>query len=241
MKSKEKKKHAPVKRIVEIICFASMIISIGYAIIQIFIAPGTLGMAQPNQRLKSDYILILLQGVAGLVVMFLPSLLQKKFHIEIPNHMVILYLIFLYCGIYLGEFRNFYHIIPHWDTMLHTFSGGMLGALGFSLVYILNTAENVRVSLSPAFVALFAFCFALAVGAVWEIYEYTIDSLFGTNMQKMLLEDGTPLIGQAALRDTMKDIIVDALGALVVTVIGLFSLKARIRHAQKKQNKAQVA
>ena len=66
-------------------------------------------------------------------------------------------------------------------------------------------------NLSPVFIAVFAFCFALAMGAVWEIYEFTMDSVFGTNMQKYMLDNGTALIGQAALQDTMKDIIVDAI------------------------------
>lgn len=70
-----------------------------------------------------------------------------------------------------------------------------------------------------------AFCFALAMGAVWEIYEFTMDSVFGTNMQKYMLDNGTALIGQAALQDTMKDIIVDAIGALVMSTIGYISLK----------------
>ena len=63
------------------------------------------------------------------------------------------------------------------------------------------------------------------MGAVWEIYEFTMDSVFGTNMQKYMLDNGTALIGQAALQDTMKDIIVDAIGALVMSTIGYISLK----------------
>ena len=66
---------------------------------------------------------------------------------------------------------------------------------------------------------------SFALGAVWEIYEFTMDSVFGTNMQKYMLDNGTALIGQAALQDTMKDIIVDAIGALVMSTIGYISLK----------------
>ena len=80
-------------------------------------------------------------------------------------------------------------------------------------------------SLSPGFVAFFAFCFALACGAVWEIYEYLMDGLLHMNMQHFAVEDGTPLLGRAALLDTMKDLIVDALGALVIAVIGYFPLR----------------
>lgn len=178
-------------------------------------------------RLKSDYVLMLLQCALGLVVMFLPSALERRLNKSIPNYMSAMYFIFLYCAIYLGEVRSFYYIIPNWDTMLHAMSAMMLGALGFSLVSILNDSPGARVDLSPNFIALFAFCFALTVGALWEIYEFSFDGLLGLNMQKFRLESGEALIGRAALADTMKDIITDALGALLIAVIGRLAMAKR--------------
>jgi len=96
----------------------------------------------------------------------------------------------------------------------------MLGALGFSLISILNNTKEIDLELSPFFISLFAFCFAVAAGAIWEIYEFSVDSLLTLNMQKYMLEDGTPLIGQEALADTMKDLIVDAISALVISTAG---------------------
>ena len=81
----------------------------------------------------------------------------------------------------------------------------MIGALGFSIVTLLNKTEKVPMELSPLFVALFSFCFAVTLGVVWEFYEYTFDGLLGLNMQKFALENGTLLIGRAALADTMMD------------------------------------
>ena len=85
------------------------------------------------------------------------------------------------------------------------------------------------------------------MGALWEIYEFSADALFDTNMQKFALDDGTPLVGQAALKDTMKDIIVDTLGALVMSVVGYISLKykkgwieklmIRIGHGRRRAEK----
>ena len=63
------------------------------------------------------------------------------------------------------------------------------------------------------------------MGALWEIYEFSFDGLLGMNMQKFRLEDGTLLIGHEALRDTMEDIITDALGALIVSVVGALTMK----------------
>lgn len=49
-----------------------------------------------------------------------------------PSGMELAFLLFLFGAIYLGEVRGFYFRIPYWDTILHAFSGGMLGALGFT-------------------------------------------------------------------------------------------------------------
>ena len=92
-------------------------------------------------------------------------------------------------------------------------------------VAILNKSEKVLFHLSPLFVSLFAFCFAITIGTLWEIYEYTFDGLLGLNMQKFITPDGTVLVGHAAIVDTMEDLMIDAFGGLVASVIGYFSLK----------------
>ncbi len=218
------KKHN-VKKTIGIFVLLTLTFSIVYSVIRIINAPEV-GVSDGG-HLKSDYILMLLQCLLGLVVLGLPSTLERKWSFEIPNYMSILYFIFLYCAIYLGEVRNFYYLVPHWDSILHAFSGAMLGAFGFTLVTILNDSERVSVTLSPLFVCLFAFCFALAVGAIWEVYEFTGDGLFGLNMQKFRTADGTLLIGREALSDTMKDIIIDSVGAFIVVAIGYLTLLKR--------------
>lgn len=92
-------------------------------------------------------------------------------------------------------------------------------------ITILLRDEHIIMSLSPIFTAIFAFCFALSIGTIWEIYEYVFDGILGLNMQKFMTVDGTLLIGHAALADTMKDIIIDAMGALTATAIGSIAIK----------------
>lgn len=197
--------------------------SVIYSIIRLISAPAV--ATDGVKHVKSDYALMLIQCCLGLVVMAVPSLIQRRWELTIPNYMFLLYYAFLFCAIYLGEVWDFYHRIPFWDLILHAFSGAMLGALGFSLVSMLNDADNIRFQLSPLFVALFAFCFALAAGTIWEIYEFVVDRILGLNMQKYMLADGTQLVGSAALHDTMEDLIVDAVSALIVSVFGYLMLK----------------
>lgn len=225
MKKVRQKKKRNWARIFIISVLISFIVPAGYLILRIISGDNLLG--SPGGRGREDYILMLLQCLLGIVAILVPVRMMRRWDIQIPRVMFLMYIAFLYCAIFLGEVQSFYYNVPHWDTLLHICSGAMLGSLGFSMIAIFNNTERIPMNLSPLFVAAFAFCFALALGGIWEIYEFTADCVLGTNMQKFALDDGTPLVGQAALGDTMKDIIVDAIGALVTSVIGYISLKYR--------------
>ncbi|MFD3155488.1 hypothetical protein ACFIJ5_01195 [Haloimpatiens sp. FM7330] len=150
-----------------------------------------------------------------LCLTFLPFIIAKKNHIKLPPSFQIIILLFIFASQYLGEMKNYYLKFWWWDLMLHTLSGLILGFLGFLLVYILNKEEKVNVYLSPFFMALFAFTFAVSVGALWEIFEFSMDNIFGLNMQK------------SGLVDTMWDLIVDSIGAIVAAFSGYLYEKNR--------------
>lgn len=218
----KQKKPINWRKVISIGVLATMLAAAVYIAVMLVIASVT---DAELVRSRSDYVLMLLQCLLGIAGVCLPALLEKRHNFVIPSNMMILYVLFLYGAIFLGEVMAFYYRVPHWDTFLHTLSGAMLGALGYSVISFLNKSDGVPVNLSPVFVAFFAFCFSVSMGMVWEIYEFLVDRFFGTNMQKFMLEGGEQLIGQQALADTMKDIIVDAIGALVIAVIGYISLK----------------
>lgn len=213
------------------IVFTLLAVSVVFSIYNLINAPS--GVSNKEYELvKSDYVLMILQCIVGMIVIFLPSQVERKFGIDIPDTMEIIYFIFLFCAIYLGEVKNFYYKIPYWDTILHAFSAMMLGALGFILVDFFNKKAIKGTHLSPFFVSLFAFCFAMTCGTVWEIYEYLADGILGTNMQKFITAEGVILTGHAALGDTMKDIIVDFIGAFIIVAIGY----VRLRRSEKKES-----
>ncbi len=213
------------RNIIGAIVALSFIASIVFVIIRLCIAPVEASPDMPYEKIRSDYVLMLMQCVLGLFLILLSYLLERKWRILFPDMMYILVFIFLYCAIYLGEVRSFYYNVPHWDTILHAISAAMLATLGFSIVNLLNSSTIVKVELSPFFVSFFAFCFAVAFGAIWEIYEYTFDYILGFNMQKYATVDGVDLVGRAALYDTMKDIIVDTISAFVMSAIGYMQLR----------------
>jgi len=155
------------------------------------------------------FSVILIMAVTAAPVMF-----RKRLPVNIPPEFQVLAIAFVFAALFLGEVRSFYERFWWWDIALHATSGLLLGILGFLLVYALNENERVAVHMQPRFVALFAFSFAVAAGALWEIFEFGMDSFFGMNMQKPMLGD------PSGLTDTMWDLIVDSLGALAISSLG---------------------
>ena len=203
----------------------SFILPIIYLTIRLIIGQEGDTLAS-SYRSRADYALMLLECMLGIFVIHAPSFLAKKLRFVFPPFLYSLYIVFLYCAIFLGEVRSFYYAVPYWDNILHCMSSVMSGIFGFMMISILNRGRGATTRLSPVFTALFAFCFSVMVGAVWEIYEFSVDSLFGLNMQKFILEDGTVLVGQEALSDTMLDIIIDCIGAAIASALGFIAAKA---------------
>ena len=137
-----------------------------------------------------------------------------KMPVEIPSEIQIVAVLFIFATLFLGEVHGYYARFPWWDASLHTGSGLLLGMLGFMIVYVLNEDAQVDLHMRPSFVALFAFFFAVGIGAIWEIFEFAMDRLFGTNMQPAT--HGDP----SGLSDTIHDLIVDTIGAGVVSLAG---------------------
>ena len=118
------------------------------------------------------------------LLLYVPSWIQVKFHIELPPALEITVLCFIYAAEVLGEVNAFYVVVPHWDTMLHTLNGFLAAAVGFSMVILLNDDERLTFDLSPFFLALMAFCFSMTIGVLWEFFEFGMDWFFHTDMQR---------------------------------------------------------
>lgn len=190
-----------------------------------------------------------------LILLMLPSLLSKKLYIELPTLLEAVVVLFIFAAEILGEIHGFYVIFPRWDDMLHTTNGFMAAAVGFALVDLLNRHENVKMNLSPLFVALVAFCFSMTVGVIWEFFECSMDMFFAKDMQKdtwintinsvalnpdglnipvhvdveSVTLNGTSLKSylDIGLYDTMHDLFVNFIGAVTFSVLGFIYIKNR--------------
>ena len=132
-----------------------------------------------NRNFENVFLCIL-----TLVLFAMPSLLERKLDIDLPNTLEIIILLFIYAAEILGEIGAYYVTFPYWDTVLHTLNGFLCAAIGFSLLDILNRNSRVRFHLSPLYLAIVAFCFSMTVGVLWEFFECIMDQFFFFDMQK---------------------------------------------------------
>ena len=121
--------------------------------------------------------------VLSLILFLLPSFIERKFKIDLPNILEIIIYIFIFSAEILGEINNFYGTFSNFDNLLHTLNGFLAASIGFSLIYLLN--ENIdSFKLSPLFVSILSFCFSMTIGVCWEFFEYGMDNIFRLDMQK---------------------------------------------------------
>lgn len=191
-----------------------------------------------------------------LVLFMIPSFMEGKLKIDVPNVLEVIILIFIFAAEILGEIGEYFVNVTNWDVMLHTTTGFLAAAVGLSLVELLNGSRRVSMKLSPLFVALVAFCFSMTIGVLWEFFEFGMDHLFNMDMQKdtvihtirsvtlnpegknipvtvdnitSVVVNGKDLgIGgylDIGLIDTMKDLFVNFIGAVVFSVFGFFHTK----------------
>ena len=153
----------------------------------------------------------------SLVLFLLPEALARILNLALPAVLETVILLFIFSAEILGELGDFYVRFPRWDMLLHSVCGFLSAAVGFSMIDLLNRNSRVQSGLTPLFCAAAAFCFSMTVGVFWEFFEFFMDLVFHTNMQKdTLLGPGLDI----GLYDTMEDLLVNAAGAAVFSLLG---------------------
>jgi len=141
----------------------------------------------------------------------LPALLARRYRIIVPPDFQFIAAMFVFLALFLGSATDFYYKYWWWDVVLHTSSGFLFGIVGFLAIFLLNQTDRIPKGTRPVFLCLFAVTFAVTAGTLWEIFEYAVDCAAPEiNMQSR----------ETGVVDTMHDLIVDTIGAVVVACMG---------------------
>lgn len=196
---------------------------------------------------KSQAILVIIEGVLGIICLFVPYLLEKVFHISTAFFVRLGWYLFVFSAASLGEACQLYYRLSWWDDFLHIFSSIGIAMIGFCIAE--NILKNSSGKKGIFLCLLFSTIFSFAIGFVWEFLEFCCDCIAGTNMQKFIPEIDSifnggnsfiPLNGtneeiatffreptgyKYALNDTMSDIIDCIIGTTLFSIIAIIRKK----------------
>ena len=134
--------------------------------------------------------------------------------------------VFIFIGVVVGTTLNNRTNFQSFDLVTHCCAGFIAAWFGYDFAVIMQGRYG---RLSPALTAMFSICFSLGISVAWEIYEFTMDRLYG-----MALQCSTPT-SETGLIDTMVDFIIAAVGALA----GMFTV-AFYRNGKFGKHKKQI-
>lgn len=174
-------------------------------LIQVLLVVG-LAMFVLRRDWENTFLTLIVIGLTAV-----PALLWRRYHIVVPPEFQLIAAAFVFLSLFLGSAGNFYYKFWWWDAVLHTGSGFLLGIVGWISLFLLNQTDRVPKGIRPEFLCFFAVTFAVFLGVVWEIFEFAVDKFAPSiNMQS----------NETGVDDTMHDLIVDTLGAIIVALMG---------------------
>ncbi len=156
-----------------------------------------------------DYFLAVTSFFAFSLTM-VPYIVTRNAKICLPWEINLLIAVSLYLHV-LGHVGNYYVLFsPYYDKFAHAVSSTTVAVLGFVMVLIVDRFSSLQ--LTRPMIVLFIVIFTMALGALWEIYEFAFDQFFGTTLQH----------GNV---DTMTDLILDLIGAVIIAALGNIYLR----------------
>ena len=108
----------------------------------------------------------------------------------------------LILSVFCGRTLGFYETVPYWDKALHFLSGFIFARAGKEIYLRLGGSRKSRWLL-----LCFSLLFAISAAALWEIWEFSGDNLFGLNAQNN------------SLQDTMLDIILGSVSGTIYSFL----------------------
>ncbi len=173
-----------------------------------YLVQGIILLSVAYNITTGDYLLGLSAGITFLLTI-VPSIVTRSLNLRLPWEVNLLIATSL-CLHLMGHVRGYYVLFaPYYDKLTHLVSSVTVAIIAFFAAILADHLRDVRLT-RPA-VIIFILTFTLTAGTVWEICEFVIDQIFSTNFQH-------------GNTDTMVDLIVDLIGAMIVALFAEITL-----------------
>ncbi|MBE7076927.1 MAG: hypothetical protein E7374_03425 [Clostridiales bacterium] len=125
-----------------------------------------------------------------------------------------------------GNVFRLYATCWYYSFVLHMVNSAVIG------IIIYNQIHKKCPNHSKQFLFLMTMCAVLAVGVLWELFEYFNDIVFASkNMQRTINSiTHEPFVGKRAIRDTMIDFLMDMAGGVLSCGLALIPIKGKPMH-----------
>ena len=128
---------------------------------------------------QADYLFAFSAFVAA-CISFIP-VFSKRYNLKLPWVFEFLIALMLVLHIVGGEYYNFYKLSYVFSPIMHFLGTGIIALFAYMIVYALKLSKHIKVSF--LMIGIFTLAFALAIGTLWEVCEFTADKYLGTNSQ----------------------------------------------------------
>lgn len=157
-------------------------------------------------RMDAYYIFL---SAASAAIIFVPQIFYAVFRLQPIPSLTFSSRIFIFLAFHIGMAAKGYIFIPYYDKAVHLLSGVFFAFVGMIVFYGIKHNRTIETHDFPLCM-VFSFCFSLMTAAVWEIYEYVISHILGTDPQGVLA---------TGVGDTMQDIISCLIGTVAFCVL----------------------
>ncbi len=200
---------------------------LGIVLLEIILSIFSVAFAT-NSTQRDAGISNIFLGILAIIFFSLPFLIESKFHLDIPNYLKVIVLLFIFLSIFLGNIHGLLVDVAGYDKFLHILSGVTISVIGFEIVNYVSQAKGKDKVFSPGLMSIFAFTFSMTLLLLWEFYEFFIDTIAYNysndtlrNMQRyQWTYDGSLFPQDYGLIDTMLDLLVGFVGAAIVSFLG---------------------
>jgi hypothetical protein len=196
-------------------------ITLGYTLFELFVRP----------KAHHESLIVMIECLIGIALIFTPEFLTKVTKFRFPEPTIYFFWLFLVMAVFIGTCWHVISIVPFWDKILHLTSPMILTTVGYSLIVLLLKDAVIEETNYWLYLIL-GFAFAGLCGVFWEFWEFACDQ-FGMNLQRYATSGGIPLIGRAALMDTMGDLFTNTIGALIMMIYTYTQCKKDERYFER--------
>ncbi|QLD91297.1 hypothetical protein HWV07_19255 [Natronomonas salina] len=149
-------------------------------------------------------------GTIALLITFLPAVMERRYDLPLDPWLAL----WITSAVFLHTVGSagLYDQIGWWDHVTHAMSASLIAGVGYTFARAIDIHSD-EIHFPHRFFFVYVLVVVLSFGVVWELFEFLLDvAANATGIEMPLAQHG--------LDDTVRDLIFNSFGALLVAALG---------------------